>query len=253
MQARKDETHLSIMRTSTKQLLLLLLLIAIIAAVHLSGLRGYLTPASLTEHRSLLEQTVARHYALSVLLYVLLYILTALAVPGALILTVAGGVLFHTFPGVIYATIGATTGGVLAFLLSRSLLGNWLQGRYDTQLRQFNCELKRYGHLYVMTARLVPVFPFFLVNYLCGLTGLSLRTFTWATAAGIFPACLVYTFAGSQIGGISSPSDLVSPRLLLSLILLAFLSLLPVMSKRLRGWRKRITTRDADKNKGGGS
>jgi uncharacterized membrane protein YdjX (TVP38/TMEM64 family) len=241
------------MRTRTKQLLLLLLLIAIVTAVHLSGLSGYLTFASLTEHRSLLEQTVARHYAWSVLVYILLYILTALAVPGALILTVAGGVLFHTFPGLMYAAIGATTGGILAFLLSRYMLGNWLQTRYEAQLKQFNCELKQYGHLYLMTARLIPVFPFFLVNYLCGLTGLSLWTFTWATAAGIFPACLVYTFAGSQIGSISSPNDLVSPRLLLSFTLLAFLALLPMISKKLRGWRKATANTDSDKSKGSGS
>ena len=241
------------MRTCTKQLLLLLLLIAIIAAVHLSGFSGYLTSASLTEHRSLLEQTVATHYVLSVLLYILLYILTALAVPGALILTVAGGVLFHTFPGLVYATIGATTGGVLAFLLSRHILGNWLQTRCEAQFRQFNRELELHGHLYLITARLIPILPFFLVNYLCGLTRLRLRTFTWATAAGIFPACLVYTFAGSQIGGISSPNDLVSPRLLFSLILLAFLSLLPMISKKLRARRKAITNTDADKNKGCGS
>jgi len=238
LRARKDETHLRLMRAHTKQFLLLLLLIAIIAAAHLSGLSGYLTFASLMKHRSLLEQAVARHYVLSVLLYLLVYILTALAVPGALILTVAGGVLFHTFPGLIYATVGATTGGVLAFLLSRYILGNWLQARYDARLKQFNCELKQYGHLYLMTARLIPVFPFFLVSYFCGLTGLSLRTFTWATAAGVLPACIAYTFAGSQIGSISSPNDLFSPRLLLSFILLALLGLLPMMSKRLRNRRK---------------
>jgi uncharacterized membrane protein YdjX (TVP38/TMEM64 family) len=133
------------------------------------------------------------------------------------------------------------------------MLGNWLQTRYEAQLKQFNCELKQYGHLYLMTARLIPVFPFFLVNYLCGLTGLSLWTFTWATAAGIFPACLVYTFAGSQIGSISSPNDLVSPRLLLSFTLLAFLALLPMISKKLRGWRKATANTDSDKSKGSGS
>src|SRR5271157_2716695 len=241
------------MRTYTKQLLLLFLLIAIVTAVHLSGLSRYFTFASLTEHRSLLEQTVARHYALCVLFYILLYIVTALAVPGALILTVAGGVLFHTFPGVIYAAFGATIGSLLSFLLSRYILGNWLQARYEAQFRQFNRELKQYGYLYLMTARLIPVFPFFLVNYLCGLTRLPLRTFTWATAAGIFPACLVYTFTGSQLGSISSPNDLVSPRLLFSFILLAFLALLPVISKRLSDWRKAITNTDSDKSKGGGS
>ena len=248
-----DETQLRFMRTRTKQLLLLILLIAIVTAAHLSGLSRYLTFASLTEHRGLLEQTVAQHYLLSVLLYILLYIVTALAVPGALILTVAGGFLFHTFPGLAYATLGATTGGVLAFLLSRYLLGNWLQARYEAQFRQFNAELKQHSHLYLMTARLIPVFPFFLVNYVCGLTNLSLWTFTWATAAGIFPACLVYTFAGSQVGSITSPNDVVSPRMLLSFSLLAFLSLLPMLSKKLRGWRNAITTTDSDQKRRGGS
>jgi uncharacterized membrane protein YdjX (TVP38/TMEM64 family) len=223
------------MKAWTRPLLLLFLLIAIAAAIRLSGLDAYVTLESLKEHRALLEETVAGHYALSVLLYLLLYTLTALAIPAALILTVAGGVLFHTFPGVIYATIGATTGGITAFLLSRYLLGNRLQARYNTQLTQFNHELTRHGHLYVMTGRLVPVLPFFLVSYLCGLTRLPLWTFAWATAAGVFPASLVYTFAGTQIGGISSLNDLVSPRLLLSFLLLAFLILLPVIWKKLKG------------------
>ncbi len=224
------------MKAWSKQLLLLFLLIAIAAAIRLSGLDAYVTFESLKEHRTLLQETVAAHYALSVLLYMLLYILTALALPVALILTVAGGVLFHTFPGVIYATIGATAGGLLAFLLSRYLLGNWLQTRYETRLTQFNRELTRHGHLYVITGRLVPVLPFFLVSYLCGLTRLPLWTFAWATAAGVFPASLIYTFAGTQIGSVSSLNDLVSPRLLVSLLLLAFLALLPVTWKRLRGW-----------------
>ncbi|MGD0232683.1 MAG: TVP38/TMEM64 family protein [Syntrophorhabdales bacterium] len=223
------------MRPWVKQLLLLFLLIAIAAAIRLSGLNAYVTFESLKEHRALLEATVATHYALSVLLYILLYMLTALAIPAALILAVAGGVLFRTFPGVIYATVGATAGGLVAFLLARYLLGNRLQARFDAQLTQFNRGLARHGHLYVVTGRLIPVLPFFLVSYLCGLTRLPLWTFAWATAAGVFPASLVYTFAGTQIGGISSLNDLASPRLFLSFLLLAFLALLPVIWKRLRG------------------
>jgi len=172
-----------------------------------------------------------------VLLYIVLYILTAFAVPGALILTVAGGFLFHTFAGVIYTIIGATIGGLSAFLLSRYLLGNWLQARCKGQLEQFNGELERNGDLYLVTARLIPILPFFLVNYLCGLTRLPVWTFVWATAAGIFPASLVYTFAGTQIGNISSLGDLISPRLVISFLFLSFLALFPVTLKKLRGLR----------------
>jgi len=207
------------------------------AAVHLSGLSRYVTLESLKEHRGLIEQTVARHYVLSVLLYILLYILTALALPGALVLTVAGGVLFHTLPGAVYSSMGAIIGGLFAFVMARYIMGDWLQTKYAVQLNQFNTELERHGHLYVMTARLIPILPFLMVSYVCGLTNLTLRTFTWATAAGIFPACLVYTFAGSQIGSISSLDDLFTPRLLVSALLLAFLALLPMVWKKL-GARK---------------
>ena len=225
------------MNARSRQLLLLLLLIAFAAAIHFSGLSGYLTFEGLKNHRSVLEQAVATHYLLSVLLYIVLYILTAFAVPGALILTVAGGFLFHTLAGVIYTIIGATIGGLSAFLLSRYLLGNWLQARCKGQLEQFNGELERNGDLYLVTARLIPILPFFLVNYLCGLTRLPVWTFVWATAAGILPASLVYTFAGTQIGNISSLSDLISPRLVISFLFLSFLALFPVTLKKLRGLR----------------
>jgi uncharacterized membrane protein YdjX (TVP38/TMEM64 family) len=229
----------------TKRLLLLLLLIGMVAAVHLSGLSRYVTLESLTEHRDLIEQAVARHYVLSVLLYMLLYILTALALPGALVLTVAGGVLFHTVPGAIYSSTGAIMGGVFAFVMARYIMGNWLQTRYAAQLRQFNAELEQHGHLYVMTARLIPIFPFLVVSYVCGLTRLKLTTFTWATAAGIFPACLVYTFAGSQIGSIASLNDLFTPRLLVSLLLLGSLPLLPMLWKKLRARRQALPEEDS--------
>ena len=225
------------MKAFWKQLLVLLLLVAIGVTIHSSGLRGYLTFEGLKNHRSVLEQAVATHYLLSVLLYIMLYILTAFAVPGALILTVAGGFLFHTFTGVIYTIIGATIGGLSAFLLSRYLLGNWLQAKYSSQLEQFNSQLQRNGDLYLVTARLIPILPFFVVNYLCGLTRMPIWTFVWATAAGIFPASLVYTFAGTQLSNISSLGDLMSSRLVISLLVLSLLALFPVSWQKLKGLR----------------
>jgi len=231
------------MRAHSRELLLSLLLAAIVGA-YLCGVGRYVTLQSLKDHHILLEQIVAEHYVLSVLLYMLLYISTAIAVPAALILTVAAGLLFHMFPGVIYATISATAGGLVAFILSRYVIGSWLQTRYQERLKQLNQELDRNGHLYLITARLIPILPFFLVNYLCGLTRLSLWTFAWATAAGIFPASLVYTFAGTQIGSISSTGDLAAPRVLLSFLLLALLAFLPVIWKKLRSRRQVLSSED---------
>ena len=221
------------MRILNKKFILVLFVLAMAVMVHLSGLSRYVTLGKLNEHRDLLEQIIGRHYLLSVLIYMIVYGVTALILPAALILTVAGGVFFHTFPGAIYSSIGATTSAVLAFVLSRYVMGSWLQVRYASQLSLFNAELERHGHLYVIASRIVPVFPFLIVNYLCGLTRLPLSTFTWATAVGMLPVCLIYTFTGSQMGNISSLKDVLQSRTLVSLMCLALLVLIPIIWKKI--------------------
>jgi uncharacterized membrane protein YdjX (TVP38/TMEM64 family) len=237
-------------RSYARQILLFLCLVSAIVILRFSGLGEYLTLEALKEHRGALQQAVETHYVMSVLLFILVYISTCLAAPGALVLTLAGGLLFHTFPGSIYVVIGATSGAVLGFLLTRHVLGDRLQARYTVQLRQFNRELERNAPLYLLTVRLIPVLPFFLVNFLCGLTTLPLRTFTWTTAVGILPAALVYTFAGSQAGAISSLEDIFSPRLLLALFCISFLTLSPLLWKKAKEWKKaggqNSTRRDQD-------
>ncbi len=226
------------MRTHLKQIILLLIFVTVIAAIHLSGLSQYLTLDNLRKHKDMLQQVVYGHYALAVMLYVLLYIvITAFAIPGALILTLAGGALFHTFPGVLYVCLSATVGAVLAFLFSRYIVGNWLQAKYAANLGRFNRELAANGHLYLLTVRLIPVFPFFLINFLSGLTTVPLRTFAWTTAIGILPGSLIYAFAGSQLTTIASLEDLASPRILLAFGLLALLTLSPVIWNKVRATR----------------
>lgn len=231
-------------RVRKRQIVLLLVAGAIIAALRFSGLGSSFTLEGLKENKDLLEQTVKAHYVPSVLAYILLYMgSTALAVPGAAVLTLAGGLLFHAFPGVIYVNLGATSGAVLAFTFSRYIFGRWLQARYGTQLRRFNREVDRNGSLYLLTARLIPVFPFFLINLLSGLTRLPLATFIWTTAVGILPASLVYTFAGSQLARVSSLNDLISSRIGAAFLLLALLALSPLLWKKLN-WRARTMEKE---------
>jgi uncharacterized membrane protein YdjX (TVP38/TMEM64 family) len=161
----------------------------------------------------------------------------ALNVPGAAILTMAGGFLFGTALTVLYANVGATTGAVLAFLLARYLLGEWVQSRYRTQLAGFNSEIERNGSKYLLTLRLIPVFPFFLINFLSGLTTIPLRTFAWTTSLGIIPAAAVFGFAGQQIGTISSAGEILSPKVIIAFTLLALLALIPALISRKRGNR----------------
>ena len=223
------------MRKYATQLIALCVLIAIIVAIRASGAGTYLTVENLRKHKELLEQLIRARYALSVFVYILIYLTSvAFSVPGATVLTLAGGFLFHLLPGIIYVIVGATLGATLAFLLSRYILGNAIQNKYVTQLERFNRELDENGHLYLLTIRFIPVFPFFLINILAGLTKTPLRTFVWTTAAGILPGSLVYTFAGSQLGTISSVGDLFAGRILVAFLLLATLSLVPLVLKKIR-------------------
>ena len=223
------------MKKYAKQLIALCVLIAIVAAIRLSGADSYLTVENLRKHKELLEQFISARYTLSVLVYMLVYLVSvAFSVPGATVLTLAGGFLFHLFPGVVYVIAGATLGATFAFLLSRYILGNTIQNKYGSQLQRFNREVDENGHLYLLTVRFIPVFPFFLINILSGLTKIPLWTYIWTTSVGILPGSLVYTFAGSQLGTINSVGDLFGSRILIAFLLLAALTLVPLVLKKIR-------------------
>jgi uncharacterized membrane protein YdjX (TVP38/TMEM64 family) len=134
----------------------------------------------------------------------------------------------------VYVNVGATLGATFAFLFSRYILGRAIQAKYGAQLEKFNRELDENGHLYLLTVRFIPVFPFFLINILSGLTKIPLWTYVWTTSAGILPGSLVYTFAGSQLGTINSIGDLLTGRILVAFLLLAALTLTPLVLKKLR-------------------
>jgi uncharacterized membrane protein YdjX (TVP38/TMEM64 family) len=222
-------------RKYAAQIIALCVLIAIIVSIRLSGADAYLTVENLRTHKELLEQFINTRYALSVFVFIFIYIVSvALSVPGATVLTLAGGFLFHLFPGVVYVITGATLGGTCAFLLSRYILGNAIQKKYGTQLQRFNHELDENGHLYLLSVRFIPAFPFFLINILSGLTEIALVTFVWTTCVGILPGSLVYTFAGSQLGTVNSAKDLFGGRILIAFLLLAALTLVPLVLKKIR-------------------
>ncbi len=184
------------------------------------------------------------NYALSIVLFVLLYIVvTGLSIPGAVVLTLAGGFLYGTAPATLYVNLGATTGAVLAFLFARYLLGQQLQHKYQQQLDQFNREMDTAGARYLLTLRLVPVFPFFLINFLSGLTKVPLKTFAWTTAVGIIPGTVVFAYAGRQIGSIDSPAGILSTNVIAAFLLLASFALFPAVFSRIKAARNR-TGRD---------
>lgn len=224
------------MKKHPKRFFLLILVAAAIIVVQATDIGTVLTFENLRRNRDGLLAQVKEYYAASVATYIGVYIAAiALNVPGAAILTIAGGLLFGTALAVLYANVGATTGAALAFLLSRYLLGDWVQNRYRDKLARFNSEMERNGARYLLTLRLIPVFPFFLINFLAGLTAIPLRTFLWTTSLGIIPAAAVYAYAGRQVGTINSAGEILSPRVVIALLLLALLALVPGMFSRRRG------------------
>ena len=223
------------MKKHSRNILLLLLFIGAIIALRLSGVGDLLTLENLQKNRDALVAYVRGHGPSSIALYILIYTAAiALNLPGGAVLTLAGGFLFGTLPAVLYVNIGATAGAVLAFLSARYLLGARLQETYRDRLEKFNREMERNGTRYLLTLRLIPVFPFFVVNFLAGLTQVPLSTFSWTTSLGIIPGTAVFAYAGHQLEQAHSVSDIFTGRVLLAFLILAAFTLAPAIINRFR-------------------
>ncbi len=228
------------MMKRNKNILFLVLFIGVIVAVRYSPIGHALTFENLKTHREDLFALVQSRYLQSVVAYIAAYIvIVALSVPGAVIMTLAGGFLFGTIPAAFYIDLGATTGATLAFLIARYVMGNRLQEKYQKQLSSFNGEMKKNGARYLLTLRLIPVFPFFLINFLSGLTNVPVKTFVWTTALGIIPATVIFAYAGRQIGTINAVSEILSARVIIALTVLAALALFPAAYNRIKAYKNR--------------
>ncbi|MDD2273646.1 MAG: TVP38/TMEM64 family protein [Desulfuromonadaceae bacterium] len=198
-------------------------------------LQRFLTLAALKSNHQALLDYYAAHRLLTVAGFMVIYILqTALSLPGAAILSLAAGAVFGSIMGTLYANIAATLGATLAFLLTRYLLRDIVLKRFGSALKGINSELETRGFNYLLFLRLVPVFPFFLINLAAGLTRLPLRTFFFGTMLGIIPGGFVYVNAGASLATIDSLSGIASPRVLGSFALLGLFALVPVLYGRYK-------------------
>ena len=195
----------------------------------------YLTLEQLKANRQLLQQYHAEHALLLVAAFMAIYIIqTGLSLPGATILSLSAGAIFGPWLGTLYAVTAATCGATLAFLFTRYLLRDAVLSKFGSKLEGINKELEERGLNYLLFLRLVPLFPFFLINLAAGLTRLPLRTFVLGTFFGIIPGGFVYVNAGASLAQISSLSDIASPRVLGSFALLGLFALLPALYGKLK-------------------
>lgn len=202
--------------------IMVLCIVAIVVAAYILLDLGRLVSLGYLQSQMVMLQAFARENLLAAAgVYLGSFIgLSALSVPGAGLLSLLGGAVFGFGWGVTLTVIASTIGCILAFLSSRLLLRDWVQRYFARSLKVVNRGIRRDGALYLFTLRTVPIFPFFLVNLLMGLTPISLARYSLVSLVGMVPGTMVYIYAGRELGRIDSLSGLLSPSLLLSLALL---------------------------------
>lgn len=205
-----------------KNRLWIILLIAALAVAYFAfDLGRFLSLESLKASRDGLLQTYVNHPWITIAAFSAIYIIvTALSLPGATIMTLAGGAIFGLWVGVPVVLISATVGATLAFLVARYILRDSVQARFGDRLSTFNAGIEKDGAFYLFTLRLVPVFPFFLINLLMGLTPIKTSTYFWVSLVGMAAGTAVYVNAGTQLASLSGLSGILSPVLIGSFALL---------------------------------
>jgi uncharacterized membrane protein YdjX (TVP38/TMEM64 family) len=217
---------------------LMALVFLAIVAVRWSGLAGSLSIETLREHREALTGWVQGHVVLASGGYMLLYITAvAFSLPGAVVLTLAGGFLFGAVLGTLLTVTGATIGASLIFLFAKTLLGENALDRFGAPAARLADGIRRDAASYLLVLRLVPLFPFFLVNLVPAFVGVPLTTYVATTFFGIIPGTVVFSLAGAGLGSVLdqgeaiTPSSILTPQMIAGLVGLAALSLAAIPIK----------------------
>jgi len=168
---------------------------------------------------------------LTLLVFFIIYLLaTSLSLPVASLLTVAAGAVFGFWEGLTIVSFASTLGATLAFEISRRFLKDSIQQRFEAQLKEINLGVRNEGAYYLFGLRLSPIFPFFLVNLMMGLTPMSTKTFYWVSQLGMLPGTALYVNAGAQLAKLESLKNILSPNIIFSLTLLG---IFPFLAKKM--------------------
>lgn len=207
-----------------------------IVAFRYFDLGQYLTLGYIKASQEKFQALYQAHRLPVVAAYMVIYVaVTALSLPGAAVLTLAGGGLFGLVVGTVAVSFASTIGATLACLVSRFLLREWVQNKFGDKLATINAGIEKEGAFYLFSLRLVPIFPFFVINLLMGLTRMRLFTFYWVSQIGMLAGTIVYVNAGKELAKIDSLAGIISPGVLISFIVLG---LFPISVKKLLAFYK---------------
>lgn len=208
---------------------IIIVILAIVALCLVFEFNHLLTLGNAKIYQAQLSEYINNNFLLaSVLFFVLYTVSTALSIPGSIMLTLLGAALFGFWWSLLLVSFASSIGATLAFLFSRYLLRDWVQRRFGGKLKAINLGIKKDGSLYLLTLRLIPIFPFFMINLLMGLTPMSTKKYYLFSQLGMLPTTIVFVNAGIQLADINSLSGLLSPSVLMSLVVLG---LLPLISR----------------------
>jgi uncharacterized membrane protein YdjX (TVP38/TMEM64 family) len=213
------------------KIIIVIVVIGLIAAFRIFHLEEYLSLSYIKESRESFQLLYSQHRLSVIACFMLVYIaVTSLSLPGGAVMGLAAGALFGLFTGAIAVSFASTIGATIACFVSRFMLRDWIQNRFGDRLKTVNEGIEREGAFYLFTLRLIPVFPFWLINLIMGLTKMPLRSYYWVSQIGMLPGTLVFVNAGKQLGKIESLSGIFSPGLILSF---AMLGVFPIATKKL--------------------
>ncbi|SEC86826.1 FAD-dependent oxidoreductase [Pseudomonas anguilliseptica] len=218
---------------NSRKLALMGLILALLGSFFVFDIGQYLNLEALKAQQTALNAQVAAQPWLAAGVFFIAYVaVTALSLPGAALMTLLAGALFGLLQGFILVSFASTLGATLAMLSSRFLLRDWVQSRFGQRLAGIDAGLEREGAFYLFALRLVPLFPFFLINLAMGLTRLPARTYWWVSQLGMLPGTLVYVNAGRELGQLESLAGILSPGLLGAFVLLG---VFPLIARKLLG------------------
>jgi uncharacterized membrane protein YdjX (TVP38/TMEM64 family) len=213
-----------------RKIIVLAAVAGIIVVFRVFHLGSYLTLSYMKESQERFAALYSGHAVAVIAAYMTVYILvTSVSLPGAAILTIVGGALFGLLTGTVAVSFASTIGATMACAISRFVLRDWVQGKFGGRLKTVNEGIAREGAFYLFTLRLIPVFPFWLVNLVMGLTTMRLGTFYWVSQLGMLPGTIVYVNAGRELAKIHSLSGIVSPGLIISF---AALGVFPIAARK---------------------
>ena len=211
-----------------KKLILGLILVATILFLGVN-FGQYLTLENAKAQQEALNSFIDQNFIYAAATYFFAYIaITAFSIPGAAVVTLLGAALFGFWTSLLLVSFASTIGATIAFLSSRYLLREWVQSKFGSKLSAINQGVEKDGAFYLFSLRLIPVFPFFLINLLMGLTPMTIARFYLTSQIGMLPGTAVYLNAGTQLATIDSLSGIVSPTVLASF---ALLGLFPIIAK----------------------